>query len=157
MGVTWVGWIGRGRGLRTTVEVDQRLLGDLGLDIALVLSLLQLLDRRVVRGHVGVVVLAVVQLHDLAADGGLERAVVVCEDMVSASRACSRRDVDVEEAYKRGRAGWPCRGRRWCRRGQRAGWEQRGRRSAGRCCGRESWPWSVLRFEWVGVVEWRGP
>ena len=62
----------------TTVEVDERLLCDLSLDIALVLGLLQLLDGGVVGGDVGVVVLGVVQLHDLAADGGLERAVVVC-------------------------------------------------------------------------------
>jgi hypothetical protein len=61
----------------TTVEVDERLLGDLGLDVTLVLGLLELLDGGVVGGDVGVVVLGVVQLHDLAADGGLERAVVV--------------------------------------------------------------------------------
>ena len=60
------------------MEVDERLLCDLSLDIALVLGLLQLLDGGVVGGDVGVVVLGVVQLHDLAADGGLERAVVVC-------------------------------------------------------------------------------
>jgi hypothetical protein len=59
------------------VEVDERLLGDLGLDVTLVLGLLELLDGGVVGGDVGVVVLGVVQLHDLAADGGLERAVVV--------------------------------------------------------------------------------
>ena len=62
----------------TTVEVDERLLGDLGLDVTLVLSLLELLDGGVVGGDIGVVVLGVVELHDLAADGGLERAVVVC-------------------------------------------------------------------------------
>jgi hypothetical protein len=61
----------------TTVEVDERLLGDLSLDVTLVLGLLELLDGSVVGGDVGVVVLGVVQLHNLAADGGLERAVVV--------------------------------------------------------------------------------
>ena len=59
------------------MEVDEWLLCDLSLDIALVLGLLQLLDGGVVGGHVGVVVLGVVQLHDLAADGGLKGAVVV--------------------------------------------------------------------------------
>jgi hypothetical protein len=68
----------------TTVEVDQRLLGDLGLDVALVLGLLELLDGGVVGGDVGVVVLGVVQLHDLAADGWLERAVVVWKVFKSA-------------------------------------------------------------------------
>ena len=62
----------------TTVEVDERLLGDLGLDVTLVLSLLELLDGGVVGGDIGVVVLGVVELHDLTADGGLERAVVIC-------------------------------------------------------------------------------
>ena len=64
-------------GALTTVEVDERLLCDLSLDVTLVLGLLQLLDGSVVGGDVGVVVLGVVQLHDLAADGGLEGAVVV--------------------------------------------------------------------------------
>ena len=63
--------------LLTTVEVGERLLGDLSLDVTLVLGLLELLDGGVVGGDIGVVVLGVVQLHDLAADGGLERAVVV--------------------------------------------------------------------------------
>lgn len=62
----------------TTVEVDERLLGDLGLDVTLVLGFLELLDGGVVGGDIGVVVLGVVELHDLTADGGLERAVVVC-------------------------------------------------------------------------------
>ena len=66
------------RSALTTVEVDERLLCDLSLDVTLVLGLLQLLDSGVVGGDVGVVVLGVVELHDLAADGGLERAVVVC-------------------------------------------------------------------------------
>lgn len=61
----------------TTVEVNERLLCDLSLDVAVVLGLLQLLDGGVVGGDVGLVVLGVVQLHDLAADGGLERAIVV--------------------------------------------------------------------------------
>lgn len=64
-------------GALTTVEVDEWLLCDLSLDITLVLGLLQLLDGGVVGGDVGVVVLGVVELHDLAADGGLKGAVVV--------------------------------------------------------------------------------
>jgi hypothetical protein len=59
------------------VEVDEGLLGDLGLDVAFVLGFLKLLDGGIVRGDVGVVVLGVVELHDLAADGGLEGAVVI--------------------------------------------------------------------------------
>ena len=60
------------------MEVDERLLGDLSLDVTLGLSLLELLDGGVVGGDIGVVVLGVVELHDLTADGGLERAVVIC-------------------------------------------------------------------------------
>jgi hypothetical protein len=47
------------------------------LDVAFVLGFLKLLDGGIVRGDVGVVVLGVVELHDLAADGGLEGAVVI--------------------------------------------------------------------------------
>lgn len=70
------------------MEVDQRLLGNLRLDVALLLGLLQLLDGGVVAGHVGVVVLGVVELHNLAADGGLEGAIVVCNASLSAKALC---------------------------------------------------------------------
>lgn len=55
----------------TTVEVDERLQGDLGGDVTLVLSLLELFNSGVVAGDIGVVVVLVVQFHDLAVDGGL--------------------------------------------------------------------------------------
>jgi hypothetical protein len=42
-----------------------------------VLSLLELLNSGVVAGDIGVVVVLVVQLHDLAVDGGLQGAIVV--------------------------------------------------------------------------------
>lgn len=62
----------------TSVEVDQRLGSDLSLDVVLCAGLLHLLGSSIERGNVGVVVLGVVELHDLAADGGLEGAIVVC-------------------------------------------------------------------------------
>lgn len=75
------GWIvcrDEGRGyLRTSVEVDQRLLSNLALDVALDLQLFHLLQRGVVRVDVGAVMLIVVKLHDLARDGWFEGAVVV--------------------------------------------------------------------------------
>lgn len=61
----------------SSMEVDQGLQGNLGLDIFLLLGFGDLLAEVVERGHVCVVVVLVVQLHDLARDGGLERAVVV--------------------------------------------------------------------------------
>lgn len=67
------------------MKVDQWLNRDLRLDIALLLSLLQLLNLGVIGGNVGVVVLGVVELHDLAGDGRLERAIVVCKDRISAN------------------------------------------------------------------------
>lgn len=76
-GVCWVCSDSSWGDALTTVEVDERLLCDLSLDVALVLGLLQLLDGGIVGGNVGVVVLGVVELHDLAADGGLKGAVVV--------------------------------------------------------------------------------
>ena len=64
------------------VEVDEGLEGDLGGDVGFGLRGRELL-RRVVEGiDVGVVVVLVVQLHDLAGDGRLQRAVVVCEGLV---------------------------------------------------------------------------
>jgi len=67
-----------------TVEVDERLCGDLGLDIVVVDGFLHLLVRGVVAGYVGVVVFGVVELHDFARDGGFESAVVVW-DILSAT------------------------------------------------------------------------
>lgn len=61
----------------TTVEVDEGLQGNLGGNVTLVLSLLELLNSGVVAGDIGVVVVLVVQLHDLAVDGGLQGAIVV--------------------------------------------------------------------------------
>lgn len=60
------------------MEVDQRLGSNLGLDVVLCASLLHLLGSSVERSNVGVVVLGVVEFHDLAADGGLKSAIVVC-------------------------------------------------------------------------------
>jgi len=60
------------------VEVDQRLGSNLSLDVVLCASLLHLLRSSVEGSNVGVVVLGVVEFHDLAADGGLESAIVVC-------------------------------------------------------------------------------
>lgn len=63
----------------TAVEVDRRLQGNLGGDVTLGLSLLELLNGVVVVGDIGVVVVLVVDLHDLAGDGGLKGAIVVCD------------------------------------------------------------------------------
>jgi hypothetical protein len=92
----------------TTVEVDERLLGDLSLDVTLVLGFLELLDGCVVGGDIGVVVLGVVQFHDLAADGGLERAIVVW--VLRLACLFSTRYSNSASTYKTGRAEWPCRG-----------------------------------------------
>lgn len=59
------------------MEVDSGLESDLSSDVALSLGLLQLLKGVVVAGHIGVVVVLVVNLHDLAGNGGLKSAIVV--------------------------------------------------------------------------------
>jgi hypothetical protein len=61
----------------TSVEVNQRLQSNLSLDVVLGLSFSDLLAEVVVRSYVCVVVVLVVELHDLARDGGLEGAIVV--------------------------------------------------------------------------------
>ena len=61
------------------MEVDQWLCSDLSLNIALGLGFGHLLRGSIERGDIGVVMLGVVEFHDLAADGRLERAIVVCK------------------------------------------------------------------------------
>lgn len=61
----------------TAVEVDGGLESDLGGNVALVLGFLELHNGVVVVGDVGVVVVLVVNLHDLTGDGGLQSTVVV--------------------------------------------------------------------------------
>ena len=61
----------------TAVEINHRLQGNLRSDILLRLGGLELLGGGVEAVDVGLVVVLVVELHDLAGDGGLEGAVVV--------------------------------------------------------------------------------
>jgi hypothetical protein len=61
----------------TSVKVDERQQLNLRLDVALAVRLCNLLAESVVRVDVGLVVHVVVELHDLAGDGRLERAIVV--------------------------------------------------------------------------------
>jgi hypothetical protein len=67
----------------TTVKVDHRLQGDDALDILLGFRGRQLFRGGVVTVDVGLVVHLVVQLHDLAGDGGLECAVVIWHPSIS--------------------------------------------------------------------------
>lgn len=61
----------------TAVEIDQWLQRNLACSVLLGLRLLHLLLRCVQRCHVCVVVLRMVQFHDLAANSGLQCAIVV--------------------------------------------------------------------------------
>lgn len=63
--------------MTTTVEIDQWLQSNLCGDILLGLSGLELLGGSVVAGDIGLMVLGVVELHDLARNGWLECAIVV--------------------------------------------------------------------------------
>ncbi len=65
--------------MSAAVELDDLLEGNDGRDILLGLGLDELAERSVEVGHVGVVVLGVVDLHDLSRDEGLELAIVVGE------------------------------------------------------------------------------
>lgn len=71
----------------TTVEVDQGLESDLSGNVVLVLGLLELLNGSVVAVDVGLMVVLVVKLHDLAGDGGLESAIVVYKESVQSLQA----------------------------------------------------------------------
>lgn len=63
--------------MTTTVEVEQRGLSSGSLGVALSLGFGEGLDGSVEAVDIGLVVLGVVELHDLAGDIGLERAIVV--------------------------------------------------------------------------------
>ena len=60
------------------VEVDERLQGDLRRRVGRGGGGGELLGEGVVGVYVGLVMLAVVELHDLTGDGGLESAIVIC-------------------------------------------------------------------------------
>lgn len=63
--------------MATTVEVEEGSLSSSGLGITLVLSLSEGVGSSVEAVDIGLVVLGVVKLHDLAGDVGFEGAVVV--------------------------------------------------------------------------------
>ena len=65
----------------SAVEVDHRLKSESDLDVVFRLGCGNLVCEVVVRGYVGVVMFAVMQLHDLAGDCGFERAIVVCPSL----------------------------------------------------------------------------
>ena len=83
--------------LHTSVKVNQRLLRNLSLDITLRLQFLHLLQRGIVGIHVCSVVLVVVELHDLAGDGGLKGAIIVYKLQHVLAIACYyRREVGID-------------------------------------------------------------
>lgn len=61
----------------SSVEIDQWLQSNLCLDVLLLLGFGDLLAEVIERRYVGVVVVLVVQFHNLAGDGGFKRAIVV--------------------------------------------------------------------------------
>ncbi len=64
--------------MSTTVEVLQRQQRNLRLNVILGLCRSQLFSGSIVAVDISLVVVLMVQLHDLARNGGLERAVIVC-------------------------------------------------------------------------------
>lgn len=72
--------------MTSTVEVQQRRLRSSRLAVTLSLSITDSLNRRVKAIDVGLVVLRVVQLHDLTRDVRLERAIVVCTSSASVGK-----------------------------------------------------------------------
>jgi hypothetical protein len=63
--------------MATTMEVDQGLDGNHGGDVTIGLSRSELVSSGIVTVHVGLVVLAVVQFHDLPGDRWLKGAIIV--------------------------------------------------------------------------------
>lgn len=96
-----------------SVEVDQWLQGNLGLDILLCLCGCELLGRGIEAVDIGLVVVLVVQLHDLTGDRGFERAIVVCKSRLT-RKVAGRIAKGEESSYMGGRGEWPCPERSWC-------------------------------------------
>ena len=69
--------------MATSVEVDQGLQRNLGLDVLPLLCCCELFGRRIEAVDVGLVVVLVVELHDFTGDGGLERAIIICKELMS--------------------------------------------------------------------------
>lgn len=67
----------------TSVEVGQCLQGDLGLDIGFALGTGELLNCIIIGVDVGLMMLGMMKLHDLAGDGWLKRAIVIYENIKS--------------------------------------------------------------------------
>jgi len=59
------------------MEVDHRLKGDSLLDVIVCFSFGDLICEVVVGGHIGVVMFAMVELHDLTGDSWLKGAIVI--------------------------------------------------------------------------------
>lgn len=102
----------------TAVEVEQRGLRSGSLGVALGLSLGEGLDGSVEAVDIGLMVLGVVKLHDLAGDVGLERAVVVCVAICCQLCCAVRFEARMSfmscyrnsRTYTADRGEWPCRG-----------------------------------------------
>ena len=95
-----------------TVEVQHGCLGSSSLGVVLGIGLGDGLVGGVEPVDVGLVVLGVVELHDLAGNVGLKSTIVVLMAVSSGVQKWTGRG--TVSAYRRGREGWPCRGRRWC-------------------------------------------
>jgi hypothetical protein len=74
---------------RTSVKIDHGKQCNLGLVVLLGLGLRHLLLECIQRGDVGVVMLAVMELHNLAGDGRLESAIVICYGILLSAHALS--------------------------------------------------------------------
>ena len=90
------------------MEVDHWLNGNLGLDIALALGRFHFLNLSVVGCHVGVMMLGVVQLHDLARNCWLKSSIVVCICTSISIPRHSYASIHRYHPYKLDRVTLPC-------------------------------------------------
>jgi hypothetical protein len=90
--------------MAASVEVDQGLQRNLGLDVLLLLCCCELFGRRIETVNIGLVMVLVVELHDFTGDGGFERAIVICKELMS---LCSLDHTKLNSHGRSGRVALP--------------------------------------------------
>lgn len=95
--------------MSTTMEVNQWLESDLGSNVFLRFGSFELLAGSVEAIDICLVVVLVVELHNLAGDGWLKRTVIIFKRLLAITLLQMNRDTNMAD-----REEWPCPGQSLC-------------------------------------------